>query len=297
MWIAWFGGNIKITVKYLQLLRVRHWTKNILIFFPAAFSGRIMEPYFLQRNILGFFIFSAVSSMIYIYNDLQDMDKDRKHPKKKERPLASGKVTVQTAYGLIFVIGISAGAFSLLCRIPVKYLIIYLGINIIYSRGGKDVPLLDVSILASGYILRLLFGGDLSGTGVSGWMFLTVMSAAFYLGFGKRRNELRRFGAGGRKCLDAYSDAFLDNSFQMFTVLTIVFYSLTCMDRETYVAKCGADFIWTVPIVMLICIRYNQLLDSETCDGDPVEVVLKDRFLIGMIIFYIMSCAALLYGC
>ena len=82
---------------------MRHWTKNILIFFPAAFSGRIMEPYFLKRNILGFFIFSAVSSMIYIYNDLQDMDKDRKHPKKKERPLASGKVAVQTAYGLILM--------------------------------------------------------------------------------------------------------------------------------------------------------------------------------------------------
>ena len=275
-------------MKILRLLRVKHYIKNILIFFPMIFSGHSTNLSVLYRNIIGFITFSFSASIIYIFNDICDLEKDKQHPLKRKRPLAAGTITIFQAKFIIFILLIIIIFLSYnFNQNSIGYLIIYLCSNFIYSQGGKNIPLLDVTLLTLGYLLRLGYGGVISETEISNWMFLTVLSAAFYMGFGKRRNELLQFGSNSRTCLSLYTNEFLNNSCQMFIVLTIVFYSLTCSDKTTFVARHGANFIYTVPIMILICLRYNMILNSGNSDGDPIEIVLGDKILIILILFHL----------
>ena len=180
--------------KYLYLMRVHHYIKNILIFMPLIFSGNLTDRRKFTATLLGMIAFSLVTSAVYIINDIRDAEKDRMHPTKKNRPIASGAVTpfhavvlmvfiLIAAVVLLVVSDATAGSYTLV--------ILYLFINVAYSMGLKDVPLLDVTILASGFLLRVLFGAVLTGTEVSEWLYLTVLSGAFYFSLGKRRNELQ----------------------------------------------------------------------------------------------------------
>lgn len=280
-----------------RLLRIKHYIKNLLIFFPMIFSGNSMNFFVLYHNIIGFITFSFSASIIYIFNDICDMEKDKQHPTKKNRPLASEKITLAQARFIIIVLSVIVIFLTYnFNKNASGYLIIYLFSNFIYSRGGKNIPLLDVALLTLGYLLRLGYGGVISETEISNWMFLTVLSAASYMGFGKRRNELLQFGTDSRISLSLYTNNFLNNSCQMFIILTIVFYSLTCADKTTFVAKHGANFIYTIPVMILICLRYNMILDSGNSDGDPVEIVLGDNLLILLILFYLGISFILLYN-
>ena len=179
--------------KYLYLMRVHHYIKNILIFMPLIFSGNLTDRRKFTATLLGMIAFSLVTSAVYIINDIRDAEKDRMHPTKKNRPIASGAVTpfhavvlmvfiLIAAVVLLVVSDATAGSYALV--------ILYLFINVAYSMGLKDVPLLDVTILASGFLLRVLFGAVLTGTEVSEWLYLTVLSGAFYFSLGKRRTGI-----------------------------------------------------------------------------------------------------------
>ncbi len=286
-------------MKYLRLIRIRHWVKNLLIFFPVVFSGLFTEGAICWKVIMGFFSFCNVASIVYVLNDLKDIDKDRGHPEKRNRPLASGEISKKGAVITIGVLAIITILISVIYHFPYKvyiYQAVYLAINIGYSLGLKNVPLVDVAILSAGYLLRLLCGGELAGTGISDWMFLTVVSAAFFLGFGKRRNELLQYGEKNRKILERYTEGFLDKSIQLFCSLTIVFYSLSCADKNTAVARRGVNLMWSVPLVILVLLRYNMILENGKSDGDPVEVVQKDRVLLFLIAFYGIAILILIYG-
>lgn len=192
--------------KYLYLMRVHHYIKNILIFMPLIFSGNLTDRRKFTATLLGMIAFSLVTSAVYIINDIRDAEKDRMHPTKKNRPIASGAVTpfhavvlmvsfLIAAVVLLVVSDATAGSYALV--------ILYLFINVAYSMGLKDVPLLDVTILASGFLLRVLFGAVLTGTEVSEWLYLTVLSGAFYFSLGKRRNELQKKRTGiPARCLN-----------------------------------------------------------------------------------------------
>lgn len=162
--------------------------------------------------------------------------------------------------------------------------------------GLKNFPLIDIVLLVAGYLLRILYGGRLTGIEISDWMSLTVLSGACYLGFAKRRNELRFYGNGYRRALSKYTYEFLDKSTQLFMSMTLVFYSLWCSDGQTVIAERGTNFIWSVPIVFLAFLRYNLRLEDETCDGDPVEVILKDKFIICLIVIYVIVAINALYS-
>lgn len=285
-------------IKYLRLMRIKHWIKNLLLFFPIIFSGRLLKRDILFYVMEGFFAFCINASAIYIFNDLKDIKNDRKSPKKKNRPLVSGEISKNGAVILIGILMLTNCIMFFTCGLKWMfwgYLVCYVFINILYSMGLKNVPIADVTILSSGYVLRIFGGGVLANTGVSTWMFLTALSAAFYLGFGKRRNELLQYGDKGREILKKYTIGFLDKSIQMFLTLTIVFYSLCCVDENTFVAHEGINLLWSVPVVILILLRYNLLLESES-DGDPVEVLQQDKILILLIIFYAISVLVLIYG-
>lgn len=281
----------------LKLLRVKHYIKNILIWFPLIFSGQLFDVSCLIISILGFIAFSLSASIIYIINDMHDIDNDRRHPTKCKRPLASGAITLMQAklilvvlsVVVLFVNGIAAKGDVRAWFI----LYIYIISNIVYSLGAKNYPLLDVFLLVMGYILRIYYGALLIHTPISSWLYLTVLSMAFFLGLGKRRNELKTQGKTSRKVLKHYNWEFLDKSMYVCLGLTIVFYSLWCESISN--ASQNSLFLFSIPLVLLICMRYSMDIESES-DGDPIEVVMSDRVLLVLGGVYAISMSIILYG-
>ena len=200
--------------KYLKLIRVKHWIKNCLIFLPLIFSREINKTNIIL-TILGFISFSLASSIIYIINDIRDKEKDKNHPTKKNRPIAAGTISIpsaSTVAGLFSIITIAILLYlSTYNHFISIYIISYILLNIMYSFGLKNIPLLDVFILALGFLIRVLYGGALINVEVSTWLFLTVLSISFYLGLGKRRNELmaqEKIGNNTRSVLKYYNKEF-----------------------------------------------------------------------------------------
>lgn len=287
----------------LKFLRVHHWVKNLLVFVPLTLSFQLFNSDCSLSAVCGFAIFCLASSIVYIINDLRDLEADKLHPTKRLRPLPSGKMPLWLAWFLLgfmlltlcvmfAFLGIKqslAGA-ALYFAIPVAYIVL----NIAYSAGLKNVPLLDVSILMAGYVMRIIYGGVVTGLGVSNWVLLTAMSFSFFMGFGKRRNELKKYGADGRKMLERYTIAFLDKGLQLSMAMGVIFYALACGDSNTVVAKRNINLIWSVPLVFVLFLRYLMLLESGS-DGDPVYVVFSDKWILMLAGAYVALTLLLLY--
>ena len=246
-------------------------------------------------TILGFISFSFASSTIYIINDIKDKEKDQNHPTKKNRPIAAGTISVPNALILAILLLILTIAILIYLSAFKKfisiYIITYILINIMYSFGLKNIPLLDVFILALGFLIRVLYGGALINVEVSTWLFLTVLSISFYLGLGKRRNELmaqKNPENITRNVLKYYNKEFLDKNMYMCLSMTIIFYSLWCQDLNS------KYIMWTIPLVLLICMKYSLNIESNS-SGDPVEVLLKDKVLILLIGIYAIAIFLTLY--
>jgi len=280
---------------YLKLMRLKHYLKNFLIFFPLIFSGNLFNIRNLFLSIVGFFVFSLVCSIAYIINDIKDKDNDKLHSKKKYRPIACSKITIKEAIILIFVLIVLC--ISCVICIDIKLyslflLFVYLIINILYSFGLKNIALLDIIILAMGFVLRVLFGASIIDVEVSNWLYLTVMAMAFYLALGKRRGEILKSN-NTREVLKYYNKEFLDKSMYMCLAIAIVFYSLWTVDVNV-MNRINSNLVWTVSIVIIICMRYSMIVENDS-DGDPVEVVLHDKFLLLSILFYGLILVGLLY--
>ncbi len=267
-------------INHIRLLRPHHWIKNLLLFLPALFSGRLFERSILLACIYGFFAMCFISSVVYIINDVRDAEKDRLHPKKCKRPVASNAVSKNSAVIMAVALAVFAVITVLfLCKSPVGLIVMtaYTILNIGYSLGLKELPLTDILILASGFVLRVVYGSAVSGIPVSGWMYLTVMSASIYLGLGKRRNELSGNGTDTRKVLKLYTYEFLDKNMYICNALMIIFYSLWCTTAEI-TERYSGRMLWTVPLVMVIFMKYSMDIEGRS-DGDPVEVVIHDKVL------------------
>ena len=283
--------------KYIKLMRIHHYIKNFLILVPLICSGQILDWEKLSKGTIAFISFCACSSIIYIINDIQDVEKDRKHPVKKNRPIASGKVKISQAYALIGVLIIVMLIFNaLVFRVNSSlFLIVYVILNLGYSKGWKNIPLLDICILVSGFVIRILYGGIVTDIQISNWLYLTVFSISFYFALGKRRNELKQNkGAETRTVLKYYSEAFLDKNMYMFLCLANVFYSLWSMDEKIVDSHGGKDLIFTVPIVLVITMKYSLNIEGDS-DGDPVEVLLHDKALILLCFVYTVVMLVILY--
>ena len=267
--------------KYLRLMRVRHYIKNLLIFGPIFFAGKMSETRLWFKLVMAFVSFCAVTSIVYIINDIRDYEKDRLHPVKCKRPIASGEVSVRSAYGFIVmlfivaIVGMVAGGIS---RYALLYIGLYFVLNLLYSFKLKNYPLVDIAIVAAGFLLRLLYGAAVADIVVSSWLYLTVTMAAFYFVLGKRRNEKVRYQDDStREVLKYYSPVFLISTMYMCLGLTLCFYSLWTV--ECSIERNESRFVWTVPIVLLICMKYCLDIENNS-DGDPVEVLTHDGFLI-----------------
>lgn len=275
--------------KYLKLFRVRHYIKNLLIFVPLFFGRQLFDMAKLRTAIAGFIGFCFISSAVYIMNDLRDIEKDKRHPEKRNRPIASGKISVKQAKVILAVCVLVSIAISLSIGSVegTGFILVYFVLNAAYSMGLKNCPIIDVVILASGFVLRLFYGGYVTEIEISKWLYLVITTGSLYMGLGKRRNELRRH-TDTRDVLKYYNADFLDKNMYVCVALTNVFYTLWSFEMS------NEKMIWTVPFFIIILMCYS--LDTEgDSEGDPVEVILHDKLLMVLVLLYALCLFTLIY--
>lgn len=283
--------------RYLKLMRVHHYMKNLLVFAALVCSGQLFVPAKLCAGVLSFFAFCATSSAIYIINDIRDCEKDRRHPTKCRRPIASGAVSVRNASILAVVLFVLAAlliapVFKLSAAL---LLLLYIVLNLAYSFGIKNVPIADITVLAAGFVIRVIYGAQLTEIIISNWLYLAVFAMSFYLALGKRRGELIQVADGDtRSVLKAYPLDFLNRNMTMCLTLGNVFYALWSMDQVTTAFYHNRLLIFTVPIVLLITLKYSLTIDTAS-DGDPVEVLIHDRALLLLVLLYLAVMLGILY--
>ena len=270
-------------IDFIKLCRLEHWVKNGLVFLPPFFLGVMFDGDNLRVAAPAFLSFSLVASAVYVLNDINDRESDRMHPAKRNRPVASGAVGVMPAATLAAVLCVAGFGMLFWAHSRIWAAIVlamYLLCNVAYSVGFKNAPLVDIFLLASGFVFRIFYGGFYFGIEISSWLFLCVFSSALYFACGKRKNEIARIGAnsGSRTVLRFYTQKFLDAHYYMFCVMAILFYCLWTITRTDQHAV--GKLALAIPVMVFILARYNYIVESEDCDGDPVPVLLHDKWLI-----------------
>lgn len=282
----------------LKAMRPRQWTKNGFVFFGLIFDKQLflVEPFL--RTLEGFFLFCLISSSVYLFNDIADIDADRKHPEKKHRPLASGKLPINVAITTAVLLAVAALSLGYLLE-PwfAAAVAVYFVINLLYSRWLKHVPVLDVLIISAGFVLRVAGGVTLiTVERFSPWLYVITVLFSLYLGFGKRRAEMSLLekGAGShRKVLDGYTLPLLDQYITIVSGMTIVTYSLYTFSAENLPAN--HSMMLTIPFVVYGIFRYLQLIQTGSAAGSPEEVALKDRPLQATVILWGLAVVAVFY--
>lgn len=265
---------------FFNLIRVKHYVKNFLIFFPLIFLKQLFTISF--YNVLyGFISFSFMASVVYIINDIKDVKRDRMHPLKKKRPIASGKISIKSALIIAIVLYILSLLFSFLANNSMLVFILlmaYLLLNILYTFKLKDVAILDVLLLVIFYVIRIYYGAVIIDATVSSYLYLTIMSAAFYLSLGKRRCELE-YCNESRKVLKVYTKEYLSRFMDISLTLFLVFYSFWAMSlNEKYI-------IISMMIVFVIFMKYSMIMEKSQ-SGDPTEILFKDKILMMLVTLY-----------
>ena len=282
----------------IKAMRPRQWTKNGFVFFALIFDKQLFSPEPFLRTLVGFFLFCLISSAVYLLNDIADMGADRLHPEKKHRPLASGELPVGMAQGAAFILAlISLSLGYLLEPVFATMLALYFGINLLYSRWLKHVPILDVLIVSSGFVLRVAAGVALiTVERFSPWLYMLTILFSLYIGLGKRRAEMDLLAdeAGAhRKVLDGYTIPLLDQYITIVSGMTIVAYSLYTFSAPNLPAN--HSMMLTIPFVVYGIFRYLQLIQTGHVAGAPDEVALKDRPLQATVLLWGLAVIAIFY--
>lgn len=283
---------------YLKLIRVNQWVKNLFVFLPLFFSGNLFNIDLLIESFYGFLIFSFVASSIYIINDYVDIEKDKKHPEKKNRPLASGKISKQNAF-ILFLVLLVLTCFLLWTfgTLQVAILVgIYFLMNIAYSFKLKQVAILDVMIIAFGFLLRVFVGGYMTGILVSDWTILLVFDLALILALGKRRGELVNAELEGvtRKSLDGYNLNFLNSALAITCTVAVICYMMFILSPETQ-SKFHHYIIYTFVFVFAAVLRYLQQTFVYAKTESPTKLIFKDHFIQLLIVLWGISYVLLIY--
>ncbi|QES91611.1 UbiA prenyltransferase family protein [Empedobacter brevis] len=283
---------------YLKLMRVNQWVKNLFIFLPVFFSGKLFDIDLFIESFYGFLIFSFVASSIYIINDYVDIEKDKKHPEKKNRPLARGKISKKKALVLFFVLIIFCSILILLFgNKQVAILVaIYFFMNLAYSFKLKQIAILDVMIIALGFLLRVFVGGYMTGILITDWTILLVFDLALILALGKRRGELINADLEGitRKSLDGYNLNFLNSALSITCTVAVICYMMFILSPETQ-SKFHHYIVYTFVFVFAAVLRYLQQTFVYLKTESPTKLIFKDHFLQFLIIMWGISYILLIY--
>lgn len=267
----------------LRLMRPHQWVKNTFVFTGLLFGHAWYDPNLVAQVMLAFAAFCLVSSAVYVFNDFIDVEQDRLHPKKCSRPLASGRVGIPAASVLAAVLGVSGfvlaySASSVVLAILAGYAVM----NIAYSLWLKHVVILDVFIIATGFMLRILAGTLGVGIAPSQWLLLCGLMVTLFLGFTKRRAEILALAedkTAHRKVLEHYSPVLLDKIIGVTASGVILSYSLYTMNADTIRIHGTSNLIYTVPFVMYGVFRYIYLLHHQSRGGDPSHDLMRDPHL------------------
>lgn len=263
-----------------KTMRPRQWTKNVFIFAALVFDKQLFVVDSFLRTLAGFALFCLISSCVYIFNDLADVEADRQHPEKKNRPIASGKLPVSVAWGagIVFVaiaLGLSYWLAPAFCLVVAAYFVL----NLAYSLSLKHIAILDVLIISVGFVLRVGAGVTLIAVErFSPWLYIVMFLLSLFLGFGKRRAELALLahGAGShRKVLDGYTLPLLDQYIMIVSGTTIVAYSLYTFSAPNVPEN--HSMMLTIPFMVYAIFRYLYLIEVKHAGGTPEEVLLSDR--------------------
>ncbi len=278
-------------------MRPSHWVKNAFIFAPLVYGKALMNTESDLRAVMAFFAFCFVSSSVYILNDIVDRNADSQHPKKKHRPIASGAVSVGSAVVQLGLV--AAVAVALASQLPWQAgacIAIYAVLNLGYSFGLKHVVLLDIFIIAAGFMLRVLTGAKAIQVDVSEWLIICTLFLSLFLGVAKRRSELAHLGRGdSRKVLEDYTPELIRVILNVSVAGSIMSYTLYSVSDHTQQFFGTDKFVYTVPIVMYGIFRYLYLDEKRRTAENPVAVILRDPSLIATGIIWTLVSVALIY--
>ena len=286
----------------IKVARPTHWIKNIFVFLPVFFGGALLNTTEVVAAALTFMSFSLAASAIYCLNDIIDVDADRAHPVKCKRPIASGAITIPQAYGMMTV--------SLLISIVLMFLlpeghaksflviIAYFVINVAYCLRLKEYAIIDVCIIASGFVLRILAGGYATGVHLSKWIVLMTFLLTLFLAFAKRRDDVLRMNTTGRaprKNTSRYNLTFINQAITITGSVMVVCYVMYTVSPEI-IAQFATDKLYLTSILVILAIlRYLQISVVDEKSGDPVKVALSDRATQLILLAWLLSFLVIIY--
>jgi 4-hydroxybenzoate polyprenyltransferase len=283
----------------LVSLRPHQWTKNLLVFAALALSKHLFEPEAFLRTLLAFGIFCGLSGTVYVVNDLVDLPRDRLHPRKRLRPLASGALLPRTARAVSFGLGAVCLGLSALLGAPfAAAAVLYLLLNLAYSFRLKEIVILDVISISLGFLLRAVAGALAIQVGFSDWLIVCTILLALFLALSKRRHELTSLNdtaSDHRPILSEYSPYLLDQMISVVTASCLMAYAFYTMAPET-VEKYRTDRLaWTIPFVLYGIFRYLYLVHQKDQGGSPTDLLLTDRPLLLDVALWALSIVVIVY--
>ena len=288
---------------YIQLLRPLQWLKNGFVFAPAFFSTNLLKSEYFWPTFVVFASFCLISSSIYCFNDLRDMEADRQHPKKCKRPIASGAVSVKVGYAMMLLCMVAAFALLPLAKsnnTPYLYIIIgsYWLMNIAYCLRLKQIAILDVSIIAIGFVMRVLAGGVATDIWISHWLVLMTFLVTLFLAFTKRNDDYRLYEQTGQKprvSITGYNRTFINEATAIIASVTMVCYIMYTMSPEV-IERIGTCYVYlTSGWVLAGLLRYLQNMIVYGLSGSPTKSLVKDHFIQICIFGWIASFFAIIY--
>lgn len=288
--------------KTLLLIRPQQWIKNGFVLIPMFFGGRLLNVDDAIASVVTFFAFSFVASAIYCFNDIIDVEADRRHPIKCHRPIASGAVSVPTAYALMVILTLLSAL--LLFFLPQRagetagIVAFYFLLNMAYCLWLKRHAIIDVCTVAFGFVLRILAGGMACDVAVSNWLVLMTFLLALFLSFAKRRDDVLRMNETGeppRRNTIRYNLTFVNQAITVTGTVTLVCYIMYTVSPEV-VSRFHAPYLYLTSIFVLVgLLRYMQLTVVDEVSGDPTKILLRDRFTQAIVVAWIMSFLLIIY--
>lgn len=292
-------SNIYWMRVFFRLIRIKHWVKNSFIFIPAFFAGEIFNVDLILKLSLGFFTFSLFASVVYIFNDLRDIELDMNHPDKKSRPLASGQIKRGSALALATLLLIISIVISVFLGTEfVVVVLLYLILNLLYSFGLKTISILDIIIIAIGFVLRVLAGGFLAQVELTQWLLIMVFLLALFIAFAKRLDDILVFNAVGKKSralVDQYNLEFIYSGITMLAGVILVSYIMYTVS-ESVINRLHSRHLYVTSIFVIAGIlRYLQITLVERNSGSPVKILFTDRFIIVCFIGWLVTFFGIIY--
>jgi len=281
-------------------LRPHQWTKNLMVFAAPALSKHLFEWGPLEKSVLAFVIFCALSGTVYLLNDVADLERDRLHPSKRLRPIASGALSPRAAALLALVLGLGSLGLSALLGLPfVLCAGLYLALNVLYSFRLKEIVILDVLSVSLGFVLRAVAGGVAIGVLVSDWLLVCTLLLAMFLALAKRRHELVSLttsATGHRKILAEYSPYLLDQMISVVTASCLTAYAFYTMAPDTVQKYRTEKLAWTIPFVLYGIFRYLYLVHQKEKGGSPTDILVTDRPLLLNVFLWAMALLWIVYS-